>query len=44
MQATGAEDSLAILKSFVHDNKVAELELAVPRGSSTWPAPRTATR
>ncbi len=29
MQAAEADNSLAMLKSFVHDNKVAELELAV---------------
>ena len=29
MQATGAEGSLAILKTFLHGNRVAELELAV---------------
>jgi HlyD family secretion protein len=29
MQATEADNSLALLKSFIHDNKVAELELAV---------------
>ncbi len=29
LQATAAERALAILKSFVHDNKVAELELTV---------------
>lgn len=29
MQATEADNSLAMLKSFVHDNKVAELELVV---------------